>query len=478
MKMIIVEDEQLILDGIVNTFQWEKIDIEIVGYFNNATQAYSAITQLEPDIVISDIVMPEHDGIWLLNNVKQFNETIEVILLTNHDDFEYAKSALKFGAADYVSKIDMYDILIDSVEKIIKKIRSKQIYKTTNRFSYPSLITIQNYYSKVPQNNIYNSFFIEISNFELKKGNQVFSSFSKHDNAFISFIWGSSPDLQDDIQDMQKNLKNQSSIIGISSIGHVESDLAKCYFEAFKAYDYAIMTKNNNSILTFDMISDDLKYTDINSLLKNTQSALIFNKNSILADTLEEFFSMCIKGRFIYVHSVHTLLAKLLDEIHFYFSNTKNQAVLDKYEKEISMTSSITSLSVSSVIHLTKMSDAINEYASSNDMNAIMNYIDKNYTSNINMKSVAAYFCMSPSYFSTKFKKHVGLNFTSYLKSKKLDLAIYYITKSEMNITRIANEVGYNDIKYFTDIFKKKYGVSPSVYRKIHYSKKNYSPLN
>ncbi|MEA1976068.1 MAG: helix-turn-helix transcriptional regulator, partial [Bacillota bacterium] len=120
-----------------------------------------------------------------------------------------------------------------------------------------------------------------------------------------------------------------------------------------------------------------------------------------------------------------------------------------------------------------KISFYITKSLSSNSSNVedIINdaksFISNNYMKDITLDMVANEICISTYYFSKLFKKEEGINFIDYLTKERIDNAKYLIRNTNKSIKQISSEVGYNDSNYFSRVFKKYTGYSPSVYKKI-----------
>ncbi|MFA9464890.1 MAG: AraC family transcriptional regulator [Velocimicrobium sp.] len=95
-------------------------------------------------------------------------------------------------------------------------------------------------------------------------------------------------------------------------------------------------------------------------------------------------------------------------------------------------------------------------------------FIAENYNTSISLEEVSGMIGFNPAYFSTLFKKETGKNFTEYITEIRVQNAKQIIVKTNMDISDVAVEVGYSDLKYFSKLFKKITGVSPSEYRKLY----------
>ena len=104
LKVLIVEDEEMIRKGIVLTVDWAALDCVVVGEASNGLEGLEAAKRLEPTLIITDLKMPKMDGIEMLRTLRAQGCGAYVIILTAYDDFTYAQSALRLGAVDYLLK--------------------------------------------------------------------------------------------------------------------------------------------------------------------------------------------------------------------------------------------------------------------------------------------------------------------------------------------------------------------------------------
>lgn len=100
-----------------------------------------------------------------------------------------------------------------------------------------------------------------------------------------------------------------------------------------------------------------------------------------------------------------------------------------------------------------------------NEINVILNYLEKYYYRKITLEEVAEYINISPFYLSKIFKKHTGVNFIDYLTDLKIEKAKELLAYTEMPVVNIAIELSFNEPNYFTRVFRKTVGVTPSKYR-------------
>ncbi|RKP57301.1 response regulator [Cohnella endophytica] len=132
MKILLAEDEITIREGISAAIEWRDYGFELCGQAGDGLEALSLIDRFKPDIVITDIRMPRMTGLDLIESAKRTCPQLEFIILSGHNDFSYAKSALRFGVNDYLLKPckpeELLDILLRTKRKIVKTRETEHTY--------------------------------------------------------------------------------------------------------------------------------------------------------------------------------------------------------------------------------------------------------------------------------------------------------------------------------------------------------------
>ncbi|MBS6646971.1 MAG: response regulator [Clostridiaceae bacterium] len=106
-KVMLVDDDQLLLEDIQTLVDWGNLGFEIVGVFGNGQAAFDHLSSCRPDFIITDIRMPCMDGLAFVAEVKSCMPQVQMLLLTAYSDFDYAKEAIRLGVSDYVLKYDL-----------------------------------------------------------------------------------------------------------------------------------------------------------------------------------------------------------------------------------------------------------------------------------------------------------------------------------------------------------------------------------
>ena len=117
-----VDDEPIVLEGIRSKIDWEGSGFTFAGEATDGEIALSMIHEIKPDILITDIKMPFMDGLQLAEAIKKTQPWIKIIILSGHDEFDYAKKAISIGIEDYLLKPFTPDELLTSLNKTASQI--------------------------------------------------------------------------------------------------------------------------------------------------------------------------------------------------------------------------------------------------------------------------------------------------------------------------------------------------------------------
>lgn len=123
-KVIIVDDEPIIVEGLQKGIRWADFNCEIVGTASNGMEGLELVRKLEPDMLISDISMTNMDGLAMVAAIKSEYPNIQVSLLTGFRNFEYAQQAIKLGVTRFLLKPSKIGEIEEAIEAMTKNIKS------------------------------------------------------------------------------------------------------------------------------------------------------------------------------------------------------------------------------------------------------------------------------------------------------------------------------------------------------------------
>lgn len=185
-KVVAADDEAYIREALKKLINWGKMDCDLIDVVIDGQELINKIEEEEPDIVITDIQMPEVNGMDVCKYLYETYPETQVIILTAYSDFSYAKSAIKYSICDYVLKVSIMDELPDAIEKAIGKLNQLKKEIEKNPSEQLSLIQqidyyiAQNYKKKLSLDDIAETLHINSSYlsrvYKLKKGRNLFDA--------------------------------------------------------------------------------------------------------------------------------------------------------------------------------------------------------------------------------------------------------------------------------------------------------------
>jgi YesN/AraC family two-component response regulator len=134
-QLVIVDDEEKILEGISELFPWNNIGFNVAARFLDARSVLNYVKNNPVDVVMTDISMPEMNGIELTKELKCYPE-IQIVLFSSYRDYEYMRAAIHYGISDYLLKPIRYDELVTCFEKIRAKLDEKNIIEIPKPKTY------------------------------------------------------------------------------------------------------------------------------------------------------------------------------------------------------------------------------------------------------------------------------------------------------------------------------------------------------
>ena len=132
MKVLIVDDEAIVRIGLKSIINWAEEGFDCVLEAGNGVEALLLVQKEAPDLIITDIKMPEMNGLELIEALKENQNGASIIVLSSYDDFEFVRQAMKLGATDYILKLQMTEASLS--ETIRRSFQHQKQCKNTYQF--------------------------------------------------------------------------------------------------------------------------------------------------------------------------------------------------------------------------------------------------------------------------------------------------------------------------------------------------------
>lgn len=517
-RVLIVEDEAFIRAGIINLINWKELGCKVVGDCTNGSEALNYIKNNPVDILVTDIKMPEMDGLELISEVNDLSTGIQSIILTAYSEFSYAKKAIEYGVIRFVIKNDFVNELPSAVEIACNKLQeSKDLNKSDsgkNILNDSETKEIKSYIleSLAHSKMIHDKEFLEkyqlneksycILSCEIFYGTNIEPiktiktiekilqlAIDKYEYYLVDIkkenfmiIMSDNKISSLDIKKVEaicrkmismiKELMNIDIKLGISSVISQATDMSLAYKESLQALSE--LTDPGSRMMTYKINTTENHIDiDVEQLINNIIENLFSGDNENALSELANLKRQTVHSKREFKKSKIDL-SRLLGII---FKRLKYFDVdFDLKQKEAEAFDAIDrGKSIYSVFRVCKniiieCEDIIQtqKVVKSYLINSINQYIKSNYKNDISLDDISNEMHVSKSYICRIYKNKVGITLTEAINRHRVEKAKSLLLKSSEKISEIAYMVGFDSAAYFTNIFKKYVEMSPSDYRNSH----------
>ena len=132
-KVVIVDDEPIIVEGLSKVIKWEEYGCKLEGTAYDGLEGLELINKVEPDIVFSDIAMPGMDGLKMIAGIKVEHPDTMISILTGYRDFDYAQTAIRLGVSRFLLKPSNLTELEEAVQFMVDELNKKKVNKTEEK---------------------------------------------------------------------------------------------------------------------------------------------------------------------------------------------------------------------------------------------------------------------------------------------------------------------------------------------------------
>ncbi len=507
-KVFLVDDEIVIREAIRTSFPWSETIYELVGEAPDGEMALPMIRDANPDILLTDIRMPFMDGIQLCQEIRRTMPWVSVVILSGYDDFTYARQAISMGVKEYLLKpVSAKELLavLDRVSAAINEERAAR--QSIRRIEQGNQYVVEKLLSTV---------FMQEMNFEdsQKMVRQMRSMginlsapwYCALDIAFagdqaggrhtlralaessvgsvqicasghgaLGLVLGDSEnDLEERVYSFARSAVAELERIGateiIASIGDSVSELqalprsvqtAKHVYHVLRARPGIPQPR----IIGARELGDNpsaLPDLNIRPLQERLQYTAVQQLPQVLAEYADSMMAANIPSpvvmEYLWIEAQMTA-ARMVRQL-----GGDPQEVLDMHGIEgVDETDRVCLLLQKALLFRNGRSVRQGNPA----VARARVYLSENYSNPILMlQDVAKVAGMSSSRFSTVFAQETGYTFTEYLSALRIGKAKELLQATSMKSSEIALLAGYNDPHYFSYIFKKSTGLTPSEYRR------------
>ncbi|WP_054942572.1 response regulator [Paenibacillus ihuae] len=524
-KLFIADDEQLVVETLSAMIDWDASGVQIVGTANNGKQALERILQSDPDIVLTDIRMPGLNGLDLIRALKENGRKAECIIVSGYSEFEYAKEAIELEAVDYLIKPTELEEVAKTVSRAIERLERKadqtgnrpelRIAKALDSAVFTDLIvhgkrptfdqTPFEGYDQFAAILIGSSATLWLERMKNKGVTDALLSFLANRGIVVELFYEQQKvillcmanleeyaPLTEILMAAAVTFSNDSSLDDISlsfGIGPVVTNIMHAHI-SFLAADkacqmglfFGVPVMNVNSWPEITRVSERV----VSEWSNQIQSFIRYEQKEFeeMLECWTEWGTKQLiapvtlkKTGALWANRLHDLIGqdygikiervigdrmRLIEEIH----EAPDWASLKKICMDLAQ-------SIQFYLNVTKTT--LKEKV----VYEIKAYLESHYHENIQLDQLAERFDLNASYVSNLYSKSTGQTILEYVTLLRIVKAKKMLRESSFKISKISSYVGYDNQRYFCQVFKKHVGVSPGQYREEHMIKSegDHSPI-
>lgn len=523
MNVLIIDDQPDVVEGIRQGIDWNFLGIHNVFHAYNSAAAKAVIIQEDIHIALCDIEMPNGSGLELFEWACENYPNIKFIFLTAHADFAYAQQALKLGGFDYLVQPAPYELIESTLQRALLQLQKEQ--KQQQVLVYGNYVSkhekelldviLREYLSGrqkhvdtviqylktlsidmkpeekswmvciqlLERNKLLERFDRELLCFVIENVfMEIMEDYSRrllfcavNEETYVGIFYGTSVWNQEDMCQKLTHFvilaKEKLHLAVACYVGRETrlTQLPDCLKQIIELTEGSLVQKAGVFPMGLEEASKETEYDAPN--FEQMKHYFLLGQYSIVGDMVQEYFERMERNGRI---SKKTLAYFQQDFLQMFFEllSTRSVKAHEAFQQEydvMALKKATESLSqmyhlVDFVITYLKGLEEENSKETAPVDRAIA-YIRKNIHQNISRTDIADNIYMNPDYLSRLFKKEKNISLTDYIVQEKLNMAAAMLKSTSLPVSVIASNIGYTNFSYFTQVFRKSYGMSPSEYR-------------
>lgn len=523
LTLFLVDDEPIILKGLMETYDWERMGFEVVGCARDGTEALEKIKTSTPDVVLTDVRMKKMDGLALIEAAKELGVATNFVVISAYRDFEYAKKACQNGALSYLVKpideeelertmAEIYELCTDKKfkeknyslwEKIIMEDQDNFLQQMLEKYldeamnekemadffvSLSKEEQMEHYYAVVAAGIDIAKRVVNQKEFDMKQyvlESRLYKTIKekypvwkkKTSEGVTCYIVDlGNEDRTELLKRMLTVLRSElkeDMISTLSNSGKGLEGLKNAYEQAIHLFEMA--AEAGAGVLTMDG-KENLKTRRQYSIDVETQLLGAFRKNDAvqLKKTFEKFIYTLPEDE----NAVRVYLKRLAVRVEFALEDSfgLTEEMTSSFQNFYDAAGQVTISKAVSILYQlfvrvielrSQMEETSSEKYFRDYIPVALEYIQEHlHEEDLSITSVSEHVYLNSVYFGRIFKNVMEMSFKRYVQNMRMEKAKEMIQEDRESIVNISSAVGIPNPSYFSQLFKQYTGVNPSEYKR------------
>lgn len=456
MKIIMCDDEPWALKGIQNIIDWKSYGFSSIKGFLRSGEAWQEILSDPPDVVVTDIRMPGMTGMDLLEKAKRHNLSCLFVIVSAYAEFEYAHRALEGHAFAYILKPYDSEKLNELALRLRREVmtrRCRELNPVMLRETVHILSTgaaRNSFGKKVEENPLFRApYRICAATTVPREGEDLW--FSVYDDLHLSVI-------------ADNDCEKYPDVCGLSTVEAGGAFNAEKIREALTAL-YSLRFYGDSSVCTYEEQDKNME------VFPKNLSEAVKAGNLARINLCLDLYETCVLDGKPMVDTVTLFYNRLLETLSDSLPGHSLPADIHGFKSCFQMCNLFYSVDFFFSNIRILLEGLFSRQNSADDRSGslikrIVEYVDGHYREHLSLELLAGRFNISLSYLSRQFKAETGISFSQYMTDKRIVYAAYLLEHTRLSMTEISEMAGWQDVFYFSKVFKKHRGISPLNYRK------------
>lgn len=489
MRLLVVDDEKVVLNSIGLIIKKENLSFIEMETASTGKEAIGKAISFHPDVIFMDINMPGLNGIEAMKSISKLYPQILFVVVTAYDVFEYAKESLKMGACDYIIKPfvpkRIVEVLVSLNEKVMRLAAERdEMLQLREKVSELSAFADDGALEIMISSRDVSGLLKKYDGIIPAKGGriavlEVSENLVIRAKAAMLEIAGSFPDVISgsftgtramlfipegcELSQIERKLKDNIGGGGFAFACGSEQDIWNMRTSYLQALSVLGDVGGDKTVAEFSESGHTQSMSELYEKIAQCDP-------SMLEYGVEELFS-CVSDEETFEKNVKKMVEALLvvaqlilgeNSVNMHFAEAAAAGLIGVLESKDKY--ALLEASADFLVNIRRSAYTRNE---NKYIQAAMEYIDRNYSGDISIETAARYASVSVSTLSRLFRTELDKSFTEILIEKRISKACAMIKEGNLSMKEICFEVGYNDPNYFSRVFKKTTGLSPSDYKEF-----------
>ncbi len=515
-NILVVDDEEIVVEALFSIIG-KNFEGQVKLYSAcTGADAISICTKNQVDIIFMDIHMPGMTGLEAIKCILNLKPDTVIIILSAYDSFQYAQEALNLGAFKYITKPVNRNLVVSMIRTAMNQVDVKEAANLDGGYLQKKLALVSPVlesdffydciFNRTHSENVYTYFdyfdikeeFFAIGCFEFPginssnqkemygKARDIFHSYSKClvsallVNRIIVLFYFDKNQENSSEGFCKETMENMYTVLCLKIERGIRGGFSKCFSDISlisEKYGFSVEALNSASSKGEIIFSDEQKQSeskekaDADNLLSRLYTRLRLGDSAEIPYILRSYIDYLGKRTvdLDYMKSqIFEIFVNVRNILHEIDVKHRFQALEGSFSA-ISKMNDESELCAYAILRIEQAANSIRELKS-RKINPIISklivYLDENISEDLSLEMAAKVAGVNPFYLSKLFREETGETFVNHISEKRMQMGKKLLLETEFSVKEIASKIGYNDQNYFSKLFKAKFGVSPTDFRK------------